>query len=119
MKEIIAIIRPVRSYATKNALADKGFFALSNFTVVGKGKGVSAAAQINDINGEDKDILAPQMHAKTLIDIFVRDSDVDSVIEIIVKTNKADSHGDGKIFVLPCCNAQRIRTGEENDEAIL
>jgi nitrogen regulatory protein PII len=119
MKEIIAIIRPVRSYATKNALAAKGFFALSNYPVLGKGKGVSVPAQIDDAAGENKEILAPQMHAKTLIDMFVRDGDVQSVIEIIVKTNKTDSHGDGKIFVLPCDGAQRIRTGEKNDEAVL
>ncbi|MDR3112837.1 MAG: P-II family nitrogen regulator [Endomicrobium sp.] len=119
MKEIIAIIRPCKSYETKNLLAQKGFFALSSYQVFGKGKGAPSGAIINDVCGEHKEINAPQMHAKTLIDMYVRDADVESVIEVIVKANKTDTHGDGKIFVLPCENALRIRTGEKKDEAIL
>jgi len=119
MKEIIAIIRPAKSFATKNALADNGFFALSNYTVFGKGMGVSCTAEINDKEKEEKGILAPQMHAKTLIDIYVMDADVKTVIDTIVKVNKTDSHGNGKIFVIPCESICRIRTGEENENAIL
>ena len=119
MKEIVAIIRPCKSYETKNLLAQKGFFALSNYQVFGKGKGAPGGAVINDVEDEHKEIRAPQMHAKTLIDAYVRDCDVDLVIEIIIKANKTASHGDGKIFVIPCESALRIRTGERKDEAIL
>ncbi|MDR2192783.1 MAG: P-II family nitrogen regulator [Endomicrobium sp.] len=119
MKEIIAIIRPCKSYETKNLLAKKGFFALSNYQVLGKGKGAPGGAIINDVEDERKQICAPQMHAKTLIDMYVRDCDADEVIDIITKANKTDTHGDGKIFVIPCENALRIRTGEKKDEAIL
>jgi len=119
MKEIIAVIRPCKGYETKKLLAQRGFFSLSSYQVLGKGKGAPSGAVINDVEDEHKEIRAPQMCAKTLIDMYVRDKDVDSVLEIIVKANKTDSHGDGKIFVIPCENALRIRTGEIKDEAIL
>ncbi|MDR2427177.1 MAG: P-II family nitrogen regulator [Endomicrobium sp.] len=119
MKEIIAIIRPCKSYETKNLLSQKGFFALSNYTVFGKGRGAPTSVVINDIGEEHKEINAPQMHAKTLIDMYVRDCDVQTVIDVIIKANKSDTHGDGKIFVIPCEDAYRIRTGERKDSAIL
>jgi nitrogen regulatory protein PII len=119
MKEIIAIIRPCKNYETKNLLAQKGFFALSSYQVFGKGRGAPPSVVINDVGDEHKEIHIPQMHAKTLIDMYVRDGDVESVIDIIVKANKTDTHGDGKIFIVPCEDACRIRTGEKSENAIL
>jgi nitrogen regulatory protein P-II 1 len=55
---------------------------------------------------------------KLKLDIVVRDEQVDICIEIIVSTARTGKIGDGKIFVSNLERAVRIRTGEENDEAI-
>jgi len=43
---------------------------------------------------------------------------VDEVIEAIIKGARTGKIGDGKIFVLPVEKVIRIRTGEEDEEAI-
>ena len=55
---------------------------------------------------------------KVLITIFANDGDIKKVVETITKTAKTGEIGDGKIFVAPCENAIRIRTGEEGTTAI-
>jgi nitrogen regulatory protein P-II 1 len=48
----------------------------------------------------------------------VAERDVDSVVELIRTTAATGSIGDGKIFVIPVLRTIRIRTGEEDDEAL-
>jgi nitrogen regulatory protein P-II 1 len=48
----------------------------------------------------------------------VSERDVDQVVEVIRNTAATDSIGDGKIFVIPVERTIRIRTGEEDGEAI-
>ena len=55
---------------------------------------------------------------KVLLTIFANDGDVKKIIDVITKTAKTGEIGDGKIFVAPCENAIRIRTGEEGAVAI-
>ena len=49
---------------------------------------------------------------KLKLEIVVDDSQVQSVIETIVKNANTGKIGDGKIFVLPIEESIRIRTGE-------
>ncbi len=55
---------------------------------------------------------------KVLITIFANDGDVKKIVEAISKSAKTGEIGDGKIFIAPCENAIRIRTGEEGTVAI-
>jgi nitrogen regulatory protein PII len=48
----------------------------------------------------------------------VSERDVDKVVELIRNTAATGNIGDGKIFVIPVLRTIRIRTGEEDDEAI-
>jgi nitrogen regulatory protein P-II 1 len=43
---------------------------------------------------------------------------VDEVIEAIVEKSRTGKIGDGKIFVTNIEHALRIRTGEENEDAV-
>ncbi|WP_010260480.1 P-II family nitrogen regulator [Treponema primitia] len=119
MKEIIIIIRPHMAYKTKNALAEKGYFTLNNFTVVGRGKKGVVANVVDNASHEEKETRLPDFNAKVLINIFAMDADVPGITDIVVQVNKTGNPGDGKIFVLPCEAACRIRTGEKNESAIL
>ena len=55
---------------------------------------------------------------KVKLDIVTADEDVDRAIEVIVKTAQTGKIGDGKIFVTEVERVVRIRTGEEDEEAI-
>ena len=49
---------------------------------------------------------------KIQIEIVVRDSDVDTVVNLLIESARTGKIGDGKIFVLPVERSIRIRTGE-------
>ena len=55
---------------------------------------------------------------KIKIDLVVADDDVDSIISVIIEAAKTGKIGDGKIFVSPVEKIVRIRTGEQDEEAI-
>jgi nitrogen regulatory protein P-II 1 len=55
---------------------------------------------------------------KVKIELVVKDGDVERCIEAIMKTAQTGKIGDGKIFVMPVERVIRIRTGEEDDEAV-
>ena len=55
---------------------------------------------------------------KVKLDLVVQDDDVERCIEAITKSAHTGKIGDGKIFVTPVERVIRIRTGEENEEAV-
>jgi nitrogen regulatory protein P-II 1 len=55
---------------------------------------------------------------KARIEVVVKDSDVDKIVEAIKETALTGKEGDGKIFISPVDDAVRIRTGERGDSAI-
>ena len=55
---------------------------------------------------------------KVKLDIVLADEDVDRAIDMIVKTAQTGKIGDCKIFVTEIERVVRIRTGEEDEEAI-
>jgi len=119
MKDVIIIIRPNKYYETKKALTENRFFSMSTKKVLGKGKnGVLFEPQYPDSQADEyihNDILV----AKRIIDIIVKDEDVDRLIKIVLKINSNGISGDGKIFVLPVEQCIRIHTGEKGEDAII
>lgn len=55
---------------------------------------------------------------KVKLEVVVPDELVDQCIEAIIETAQTGKIGDGKIFVYNVERAIRIRTGEENEDAI-
>ena len=53
-----------------------------------------------------------------MIEIVVRDDQVDACVEAITETARTGKIGDGKIFVSDVERAYRIRTGERDEEAV-
>lgn len=123
MKEIIAIIRPNKMTATKEALADLGFPGMTAVAVLGRGRQRGISGELNiDVSTE---MLAKEKSAgmkyipKRMISVVVEDDDVEKVIKAVISTNQTAQIGDGKIFVCPMDNAVRVRTKEEGRKAIL
>jgi nitrogen regulatory protein P-II 1 len=55
---------------------------------------------------------------KVKIEIVVPSSQVEAVIEAILKSARTGRIGDGKIFVYPVEEVVRIRTGERAEDAL-
>lgn len=106
MKLVKAIIRPERFEFVKKALEDKGFNGMTITEVSGRGeqKGISLEYR----GGLMKVDLLPKIQ----IELVVRDTDVDTLIDTISGSARTGKIGDGRIFVLPVERTLRIRTGE-------
>ncbi|HSI92335.1 MAG TPA: P-II family nitrogen regulator [Jiangellaceae bacterium] len=55
---------------------------------------------------------------KTRIDVLVDDTDVDDVVDVIVKAAQTGKIGDGKVWVTSVDAVVRVRTGEVGVEAL-
>jgi len=55
---------------------------------------------------------------KVKVELVVQDEDLDACLEAIQNTARTGKIGDGKIFVCEVERVIRIRTGEENEDAI-
>ncbi|HWQ49858.1 MAG TPA: P-II family nitrogen regulator [Methanosarcina sp.] len=126
MKEIIAIIRPKKVVPTKEALEELGVPSLTAIPVLGRGKQKGIASELNiDIRPEVlvQGIKAGRQYMeyipKRLFSIIVRDEDVDTIVETIIKVNQSAEIGDGRIFICPVNDAIRVRTDEQGNSAIL
>ena len=112
MKKITAIIKPCKLDEVREALNGKGISGMPVAEVKGFGrqKGHTelyrGAEYVVDCLPKEK------------LEVVVRDSDVDTCIEAITKAAHTGKIGDGKIFVSPVERVIRIRTGEEDDEAV-
>jgi nitrogen regulatory protein PII 2 len=122
MKEIIAIIRPKRVSATKEALVKLGFLSLTAIPVLGRGKqkGLLGEVEVELRNGllEPNKYGAMKYIPKRYLSIVVSDEDADTVVKTIVEANQTGQIGDGKVFICPIEDAIRIRTDEQGISAI-
>ena len=112
MKKIIAIIRPDKLEAVKNALEKIGCHGMTVKDVKGRGRQLGVT---ESYRGRDYRI---DLLPKTELEIVTRDSDVEGIIQSIIETAKTGDIGDGKIFISSVEDVIRIRTGERGDKAI-
>ena len=113
MNKVEAIIRPERLEAVKDELARAGFVGLNIVSVTGRGvqKGI-----VHTGRGGQEDRV--DMLPKAKIELVVRDSDTDKVVDIVIQAARTGDIGDGKIFVTPVADAIRVRTGERGEAAL-
>lgn len=112
MKEIVAIIRPDKLENVKKSLEEIGCNGVTVTEVKGRGRQLGVT---ESYRGSDYRI---DLLPKTRLEIIVNDSDVDKIIDAIVKTAQTGDIGDGKIFISPVEDVIRIRTGERGDTAV-
>lgn len=112
MKMIEAIIKPQKLDAVKTALAKLGNLGVTATECKGFGRQMGHTERYR---GAKMDVgFVP----KLLLQICVKDSDVDAVVNAVCEAARTGEVGDGKIFVYDIEQAVRIRTGERGDEAI-
>ena len=116
MKQVTIIIRPNKYFKTKEKLIEAGFNAMTTKEVLGRGKKMGKFTT-NDKN--NMEAVGLEMIAKKLIEIYVRDEDVDDLIKAVLEVNSSNKHGDGKIFVSNADEVIRIRTNQKGEDAIM
>lgn len=112
MKKIEAIIKPHKLDDVREALSEAGIVGLTVTEVRGFGR---QKGHKETYRGAEYSI---DFLPKIKLEIALPDDQVDRCVEIIIASAKTGKIGDGKIFVLSLEQAVRIRTGEENDEAL-
>lgn len=112
MKKVEAIIKPFKLDDVRAALTEAGVSGLTVSEVRGYGR---QKGHKETYRGAEYNI---DFLPKVKIDIVVTDDQLDRCIEAIMQTATTGKIGDGKIFVFNVEQAIRIRTGEQNDEAI-
>ncbi|MEA1945274.1 MAG: P-II family nitrogen regulator [Euryarchaeota archaeon] len=112
MSKIEAIIRPMKLEEVKSALSDAGFVSMTVVEVRGRGQ---QKGLVQQWRGREYCV---DLLPKTKIEVVVSGREVDRVVELIRDTAATGNIGDGKIFVVPVGRTVRIRTGEEDEEAL-
>jgi nitrogen regulatory protein P-II 1 len=112
MKKIEAIIRGSKFQEVKEALhaIDIDFFTYWDTVGVGNEKNRKGSYR-----GTAQDV---EFISRRTLSIVVRDINLKKTVDCILKTAHTGEIGDGKIFVYPCEESYRIRTGERGDESL-
>ena len=112
MKMVMAIIKPFKLDDVREALSDAGVAGITATEVKGFGR---QKGHTELYRGAEYVVdFLPKMK----VEVVVNESDVERCIEAIVSSARTGKIGDGKIFVTEVERIVRIRTGEENENAV-
>jgi len=112
MKKIEAIVKPFKLDEVKVALNEIGIQGMTISEVKGYGR---QKGHKEIYRGAEYVV---DFIPKVKIEIVVAASEVDRVVDTIRAAAHTGKIGDGKIFVLPVERVLRVRTGEENADAV-
>ncbi|GHE79753.1 nitrogen regulatory protein P-II [Thalassotalea profundi] len=112
MKKIEAIIKPFKLDDVRENLGEIGVNGMTVSEVKGFGR---QKGHTELYRGAEYMV---DFLPKAKIEIVVADEDVERCVDAIMNTAKTGKIGDGKIFVTNVERIIRIRTGEEDNEAI-
>ena len=112
MKKIEAIIKPFKLEDVKDALTEAGITGMTVSDVKGYGRQQGHSELYRGAE------YVVDFLPKIKLELVVTEADVDSTIELIINSAKTGKIGDGKIFVSSIEKTVRIRTGEEDEDAI-
>lgn len=112
MKKIEAIIKPFKLDDVRETLSDVGINGMTVTEVRGFGR---QKGHTELYRGAEYMV---DFLPKVKLEIIVTDEQVEQCLEAIIETAQTGKIGDGKIFVYDVERVIRIRTGEENENAI-
>jgi nitrogen regulatory protein P-II 2 len=112
MKLIIAIIKPFKLEAVRDALTSLGVQGLTVTEVKGYGR---QKGHTEIYRGAE---YAVSFLPKLKIEVAVPTPEAERVVEVIAEAARTGQIGDGKIFTLDLQGAMRIRTGETDGQAL-
>jgi len=112
MKKIEAVIKPFKLDDVREALSEIG---ITGMTVI-EAKGFGRQKGHTELYRGAEYVV--DFLPKIKIELVVAESQLDQCIEAITEVARTGKIGDGKIFVSDVQRIIRIRTGEEDNEAI-
>jgi len=112
MKKIEAIVKPHKLDDVKEGLTEIGIQGMTVTEVKGYGR---QKGHTEIYRGAEYIV---DFLPKIKIEIVVPADVVDQVVDKIRESANTGKIGDGKIFVLPIERVVRVRTGEENRDAV-
>lgn len=123
MKEILAVVRMNKMNQTKRALSQAGITSITAREALGRGKGL---VDIQLLEGAEKgyeEAISQLGHTQRMVPkrtllVVVPDELVEKTVTTLINVNQTGKSGDGKIFVMPCLDAIRVRTGESGDAVL-
>ena len=112
MKLVTAIIKPFKLDDVKAALETFGVHGITVSEASGYGR---QRGHTEVYRGAEYTVdLVPKVRLEVLVD----DSDVDDVIDVVVKSAATGRIGDGKVWSVPVDTVVRVRTGERGVDAL-
>ncbi len=112
MKMLIAIIKPFRLDAVREALAEAGVQGMTVTEVRGFGR---QKGHTELYRGAEYTV---DLLPKIKLEVALTPDQVDKAVEAIARSAKTGQIGDGKIFVYDLNQTVRIRTGESGVDAV-
>ena len=112
MKLIVAVIRKEKLNDVLTGLFEADIHGITVTKVQGHG---CETEKVETYRGTT---VKMELTDKIRLDIAVTESFEERAVKTILKTARTGDVGDGKIFVIPIEKAYRIRTGEEDAEAV-
>jgi len=112
MKMLIAIIKPFRLDAVREALAEAGIQGMTVTEVRGFGR---QKGHTELYRGAEYTV---DLLPKIKLEVALTPEQVDRAVDAIAKAAKTGQIGDGKIFVYDLNQTVRIRTGESGVDAV-
>ncbi|WP_298768559.1 P-II family nitrogen regulator [uncultured Shewanella sp.] len=112
MKKVEAIIKPFKLDDVRESLAEIGITGMTVLEVKGFGR---QKGHTELYRGAEYMV---DFLPKVKIELVIQDEQLEQALEVIVDTARTGKIGDGKIFVTDIERVIRIRTGEENEEAV-
>jgi nitrogen regulatory protein P-II 1 len=112
MKLIVAIIRPEKLSEVMEALYRAEVRGLSVAGIQGHG------GELEKVETYRGMTVKMELQDKIRIEIGVSENFVERTVRAILSSARTGEVGDGKVFVLPVEKVYRIRTGEEDSEAV-
>ncbi|HEY9150229.1 MAG: nitrogen regulatory protein P-II [Gammaproteobacteria bacterium] len=112
MKKVEAIIKPFKLDDVREALSEVGITGMTATEVKGFGR---QKGHTELYRGAEYVVdFLPKMK----LELVVNDDQVDRCVEVITNAARTGKIGDGKIFVTDVLQVVRIRTGEQDQDAI-
>jgi len=112
MKLIVAIVRPEKLNDVLEALYRAEVRGLTISRVEGHG------GEVEEVETYRGMTVKVELHDKVRLEIGVSDHFVAPTVRAILAGGTTGEVGDGKVFVLPVEKVYRIRTGEEDQQAV-
>ena len=112
MKLVMAIVKPFKLEAVREALTELGIQGLTVTEVKGYGR---QKGHTEIYRGAE---YAVSFLPKVKIEVAVASELAEKAVDAIARAAKTGQVGDGKIFVYSIENAVRIRTGETDADAL-